>query len=260
MPRQEVRQPKQRIVQGGSPSDSNKTTVSKENQQPSENEAIERLISVIQAQQQQEAQARQSQERQTTQDTEIQRKLAKYTRALVYVGILQAVVLLLTVIVIYMQIATTRGIERAWMVAYVDDLPAQPPQSGLRIACNITNTGHTPAIIMAKAQRRQIENIDYVLPEQWAGYGDRTIRFHDGAVVAPEGIAGTFHNLSPEEAQSVYCGERSLWLHGFVEYKDVFGRRHETRYCLKFYSRMGMRDRPRVGFFPDGPSSYTKAT
>ena len=123
--------PEQRITQNSKASGSKKATVPKRNQQPPENIAIDRLLSVIQTQQQQNSQASQDQERQTTQDAEIQRRLAGYTRALVYVGGLQSVILLLTVFVIYLQVATTREIERALVLGDdIGKLPDIPKDTG----------------------------------------------------------------------------------------------------------------------------------
>jgi hypothetical protein len=166
---------------------------------------------------------------------------------------------LVTVIAICFQIQTTRNSERAWMVAEMEPLPDDPPERTWRMVCHIRTLGKTPARMRAKGQRKVIEDKSHILPEVPPPY-DKIERWDDGAILAPDGGILTFFYLFADETTSVYVGDRVLWIHGFVEYEDTFGRPHETRYCFRYYPRLGGKDLATVGFYPDGPRSYNKAT
>jgi hypothetical protein len=89
--------------------------------------AIEKLTQEIQIQQQQNAEERQDHENRANQDIGIQLKL-------VIVGVLQAVVLALTFVVIYLQIRTARETDRAWMIGSPNMQKLDsPPESHLEM-------------------------------------------------------------------------------------------------------------------------------
>jgi hypothetical protein len=229
-------QPEKWIVQADGTANAQKATASKQNQQPSENETIQRLISEELQIQQQNAQELQAQENRANQDIGIQRKLAKYTRALVYVGILQALVLSLTVCVIRLQVMTTRDIERPWIIVDIEhdsdkwaDRKTHILQgSGMAgdtssfyglLVCK--NEGKSPAWIDEK--RAKFEIVE-TLPEK------PRLEAAEIVQIGPEpiGIGKVIPRAwVPEAVGHQEIGKTSI-VYGVVRYRDIFDKRHES--------------------------------
>jgi len=150
--------------------------------------------------------------------------------------------------------------ERAWMVAIPDQLPEECASGQvLRVVFHIRNMGKTPAILTAKGERRELELPAYRLPEKPMPY-ENQIAWENGAILPPQGEVAVLLYVYPLETVDVYNGNRVLWIHGFVQYRDVFRIKRETRYCFRYRVRLGGTDVATVGWYPDGPAAYNKAT
>jgi len=149
--------------------------------------------------------------------------------------------------------------ERAWMVAEMEPLPDNRPEVTYRMVCRVKNMGKTPAHLTAKGEQSDVGDRSFRPPDDPPIYGS-LIRWENEAILPPGAGMDTLLYLTANQALPVYIGEKSLWVHGFVEYKDSFGNPHETRYCFRYYPRLGGKDVATVGFFPDGPAAYNKAT
>lgn len=264
--------------QGNSGSSAGRATVSRQNQQFIEDEAIERLlIQEIRNQQQQNAQERQDQESRGSQDMGIQGKLVKYTRALVWVGALQAFVLLLTIGAMYGQTSAAKNSERAWIIvspteyapdvgfmpAPEDPLDAPGRGKGNAFICSFKNTGSTPARLIESAVcYRKIGLLENVPKEP--DYGKRG-SLDDLLLVKGDSI-GAISPLYPEvilnrlEASTVWEGKAFLYAFGIVIYQDVYKRQHETRFGYVYHFPHGGDPRPRAFMREKLPPSYNRAT
>jgi hypothetical protein len=150
--------------------------------------------------------------------------------------------------------------ERAWMVAKMEDLPSEfVPDQTLRVVCHVRNMGKTPALLCAKGERKELQDSKYSLPDRPPTY-ENLIRWDSGAILPPQSEIVVFFYLFSNETSFVYNGERALWIHGFIEYRDAFDKPHETRYCFRYFPRLGGKDTATVGFYPDGPAIYNRAT
>jgi hypothetical protein len=159
------------------------------------------------------------------------------------------------------QIKTARDAERAWMIADMDPLPDDSPRRDqpYRMVCRIKNMGRTPARLFAKGERRDLQEKTYIPPGKLPEY-ENMMCWRDGAILPPGGEMVIILYLLSDEIGPVYAGDRSLWIHGFANYRDVFNRPHETRYCFHYRPGLGGKDPATVGFYPDGPAAYNKAT
>jgi hypothetical protein len=260
-------QPEQRVGQGKSATDTNKATVSKQNQQSSESEAIYGLIKEMQIEKEQKAQERQAQENRANQDIGIQAKLVKYTRALVWVGGLQALVLLLTVAVLRLQVRTARETERAWMIGSpnMEKLGSPPDgRANLLYVCNLKNTGRTPArILQSGLAFRKAKSVDDI-PRTPSYREDEIFSFEKVLIVPQDSFASTtMCEVTTEEILAVKGSERRfvLYAYGFVKYLDVFGKLRETCFCHYYYMPESY-EPPIEGFrlCVEAPAAYNKAT
>jgi hypothetical protein len=182
------------------------------------------------------------------------------------IGILQGIALFLTAYVIWQQTVAAKNSERPWMVAQMENLPELtennlPGQAAsvLRMACHIKNMGRTPAILYSKAERKEVADKLYELPSQPPAY-ENIVKWQKGALLPPGAEIVVIFYLYQDETRPVYDGNKTLWIHGFIEYKDAFGYSHVAQYCFKYYPRLGGKDPATVGFYPDGPPKYNEAT
>jgi len=164
-------------------------------------------------------------------------------------------------VVIYFQLRAVQLSERAWMIAQMEIPPDEyKTDQILRLACHIKNMGRTVAFLTAKGEQKEISDKSYSLPNPPLNYAN-TIRWPEKAFAfPPTADIVIFHYLFQDETKPVYNGDKVLWIHGFIEYADVFGHSHETRYCFRYHPGLGGKDSVTVGFYPDGPDAYNKAT
>jgi hypothetical protein len=274
-----ARQPEKRVIQTNRTTNTDRATKPAQNQQSTESEAIKAILAQGVQIQQQNAQILQAAESQTNQEIAIEGKLVKYTRALVYVGVLQALVLLLTVGAIYRQITATKNAERAWIIVspaieappigYGFD-PANPMQQedfgkdnpNIFLA-RFKNTGNTPArLVDSMLAYRQVSRLEDIPKEP--DYGQRS-PFND-LLVAKEDSIGAFAPLQPNpivtkgEALALRRGEIFWYAYGIVTYLDGFGRMHETRFGYLYFFPLGG-DPRQAGLVREGlPLAYNGAT
>jgi hypothetical protein len=273
------RQPEKGIIQTDSSANTDKAAIPKHNQQSAESEAIQGLIRQMQVEQEQKAKEREAQENRANQDIGIQGKLVKYTRDLVYVSGLQALVLLLTVIVIYLQVRTARKTDRAWIIVspaieappigYGPD-PANPMQQEDFGKNNpnifwvrFKNTGNTPArLVDSMLAYRQVSRLEDI-PKEPDCAGRSSL---NNLLLAKEDYMGAFAFLQPNqivtkgEALALRRREIFWYAYGIVTYLDTFGKAHETRFGYLYFFPLGG-DTRSAGLVREGlPSAYNHGT
>jgi hypothetical protein len=251
--------PKKGVVQSNGTASAQKSAESQQNRESPESEAIQGLIRQLQAREQDEAQERHSQENKAHQDVAVERKLVKYTRWLVIVGVLQAAVLLLTVIVIYLQVASTRNSERAWMFV---DIGKLPPFNGdalvLWVMPFAKNEGKTVArITRTSLQQRTIE-AGQKLPEVPEYTQQATVDF----MLPPNGGARPMQvGFVPSDFINSRNEGKTIYLYGFIDYVDAFRKTRQTRFCYYYHVQHGA-DPAEDRFYiaRDVPIAYTRCT
>lgn len=226
-------------------------------------------------------------------DTEIQQQLAKFTKYLVYVGLLQAVVLAFTLLVI-MQQAKLMGqharhleilgpaimnSQRAWVIASpVEKAPAIGfiPEGGSNLelhlvgcnqqnifSCSFKSTGNTPARLVEVALRYlKVSQLKDIPMEP--NFGERT-SLNDLPLV-PQDSIGFVSFLEPDiilkkaDADAVAEQKAFLYAFGIAVYRDVYDRLHETRFGYLYHFPQGG-DSGEEGFRREGlPPTYNQAT
>jgi hypothetical protein len=82
----------------------------------------------------------------------------------------------------------------------------------------------------------------------------------EGTVLIPKGKVLRGLTIPATRMAPVELGEYVLDVFGIVEYRDVFGRSHETRYCYGYKPGPTNADPAPRDFYVDGPPTYIKAT
>ncbi len=190
-----------------------------------------------------------------------------------------AVIALFTVVMaaaIIFQLRATHRQERAWIAIESIDVPEELSHYTLMFPMNIDlgyvfkNFGNTPAKLTdSRLIFRLVTSIDD-LPSQ-PNYGPKQEypRFPlDGGLMVPnitfelrqafQGPDGT-PALSNEDLTAIRSGAKALVSYGFIEYRDAFDKRHETRFC-HIYRVLKGTNYYGGDFGIAGPSEYNKHT
>jgi len=151
--------------------------------------------------------------------------------------------------------------ERARLIAEMEPLPKEYQEgSALRVVCRLTNVGRTPLWITVKGEQKDILERNEFPPPTYPIFREgKVTRFQGkGAILAPKGSLIVLFYLLIGEPRPVYCGDKSLWIYGFVEYRDTFDALHEMRYCFCYFPQLGGSDPATSGFYMEGPPVYNQ--
>lgn len=157
------------------------------------------------------------------------------------------------------QLYATYVTERALFVAEMERPPGYEEGKMLRLACHMKNMGETSAWVSAKGQSKRLLDKSVVLPTKPI-YDEEENWSSKGLLLPPNGTIYPIFYLVPGDARHVYNGDKTLWIYRYIKYRDIFRRRHETRYCFRYYPQIGGEDPATCGFYPDGPPDYNEAT
>ncbi len=190
----------------------------------------------------------------------------------------------LTFIVFCYQIKIIHDTERAWVLVtdfrkpvhleWITVTPAIFPRE--EFEWTIKNTGRTPArIIDIRLRFHCVSNINQLPP--YPDYGDGKCMNlasipTDGTMIAQndewsiavffEGPNGEPSAPTQEQMDSIRKRESFLVSCGSVTYKDVFDRKHETRFCYIYRTEMPKHPHTAItGWFSTGgPENYNTTT
>jgi hypothetical protein len=153
----------------------------------------------------------------------------------------------------------TKVMERAWVIVEMDRPPAYEADKVIRYEAIIRNTAHTPARITALGSHGQVVQSEKELPS--APKYDMASPFPATGNPLPPGaeVRQPFW-LDAVRLAKVEKGEAILFLFGIIQYDDVFGDKHETRYCFQFKPALGLTDPVMRDFYVGGPATYLSAT
>jgi hypothetical protein len=78
--------------------------------------------------------------------------------------------------------------------------------------------------------------------------------------VSPVEIQRYFINLTDEDRNAIESGSKSLWVYGYVAFRDFLGLRHESKFCAKWRPSSGPSNNSPIGFVysSDTPPEYTR--
>lgn len=121
-------------------------------------------------------------------------------------------------------------------------------------AVNWKNSGNTPAL--SESMLIWVEVVDGVLPMDFQF--DRTADDHVSAVFGPNmALSSVYAWVSADDIKKVFAGEKTLYLWGWVKYRDVFPAtpERETRFCYRLFPNVD----PTKAIGPDNVVHWTTA-
>ena len=184
----------------------------------------------------------------------------------VFTAILAFVTLAMTV-AIFRQLRVSQLAERAWMMGNPEFNPftgPPPPGSYIVYPASYENVGKSPArLLEAAVSLKTIGSLDNLPRPRPTYIQAEIIKFEDLLLVPNDSFALTAPPVQIDTSQysAIMQGKLVLYAHGFVKYKDVFGRKHETTFC--HYYRIPSANAPTVEGFTravEAPPEYNKAT
>ena len=208
---------------------------------------------------------------QPSEDIEIQRKLSQFTKYLVWVGGLQALILGLTIVAIWGQTRANKDTSRAWIITPPANWKPEILATSIGTAyLNVfdvifQNAGHTPAHLLEFAlvyRNLSKDEWERLPPEPKYEFVPM-----DGLLLVPKDSIGKRATLIPsailreEEVLSIKNADRLLYAYGFVKYTDAFRKVHEMRFGYLYYFPQGGRGSIEESSFQrSGPPAYNRAT
>jgi hypothetical protein len=123
----------------------------------------------------------------------------------------------------------------------------------------VRNNGKTPAWITAAGSNGRWVTDQNPLPKDpdYIRMGPFT---NEGQLLPPSAWLDQGFPLDKTRIDKVLRKEMSLYVYGFVEYRDVYGDTHLTRYCYRAKAAQDLNHSHPLDFYIDGPDGYLRAT
>jgi hypothetical protein len=75
----------------------------------------------------------------------------------------------------------------------------------------------------------------------------------------PDALVQPKAGISNFDFVPVYEQKSTLWLYGLVDYRDIYGFSHQSRFCFVYHIPGGFNPNP-AGFYSSGPEAYNRCT
>lgn len=216
----------------------------------------------------------------------IQRKLANLTAGLVFVGIAQALILILTICAIWGQTRANKNSDRGWILVHisVSGQPKEPLTGNLikdrivpGIVWEIQVAGNTPVRIIREEYRCRVVPADKSVSPPKPSLEPTPAYMPDPNFVEGQVVFAPMHRhgyLSPLESSGtpmsdqlalVAIGDSFFCAYGRVEYEDAFKRKATTQFCAIYHPGGGIQSPDGTtlnpsGFRIGGPPGYNYNT
>jgi hypothetical protein len=172
----------------------------------------------------------------------------------------------LTFLIYRGQLSALKTSERAWMVSNsISEFPVysslgkQPTGQTFPARFEQTNRGRTPAWITAMGSRINLLPKGKTLPPE-PTYDWATPFPPEGTVLPPNANIPQGVDITLADLSNVDNGAVTFYFYGVVQYRDVFRKKHETKYCYVFKPQSSATDPSPRDFYIGGPANYNKAT
>ena len=160
-------------------------------------------------------------------------------------------------------------VERGWLLtdSWEVTQPTPWPQSGPpalnSFKYSMKNFGQTPIFVVSTGSRFRLVSSLENLPNE-PEYG-AVLHLPFEIVIAPDKSTPAVEchvepdgRLSSHDVEEIRGGRKMLYGYGFVTYRDVFGKIHETRFCARYHP--GFLNDTYHGLRLAGPPAYNRQT
>jgi hypothetical protein len=174
-----------------------------------------------------------------------------------------AVVALFTVLMwrVYRSVLhATKITERAWLVSDIGSIEKTPAEETHQVIVQLRNNGKTPAWVTAAGSNGWWVDDKHPLPKtpKYDLMGPFT---KEGQLLPPTAWLSQGFPLQKTQIDRAVRKEAVLYIFGFIEYRDIFGNQHMTRYCYQAKPALDLNHSNPLDFYFDSPAEgYLKAT
>lgn len=173
-----------------------------------------------------------------------------------------AIFAIVTAWLAWIQIKTTKGVERPWAVVWVDysifKTAIERKFLEIPVVVICKNFGRTPAWIELTGIRTWTgleKEFNPTWTAEWLQQSATVL-----APNTPESFLQQVSTITYQDYMEVSAGNRTAFLYGVVIYKDASGSNHTTRFCYKYRFSGAIGGEAVEGFYAYGPKSYNKHT
>jgi hypothetical protein len=153
----------------------------------------------------------------------------------------------------------TKITERAWLVSDIGLITKTQKDDIFQVIVEVRNNGKTPAWVTAAGSNGWCETKQKPLPET-PSYTHLSPFTKEGQLLPPTASLPQGITLQKSHIEMAVKGEASLYMFGYVEYRDVYGNQHLTRYCYQAKPALDLNHPSPLDFYIGGPDQYSKAT
>ena len=131
----------------------------------------------------------------------------------------------------------------------------------INVVCTIKNYGKTPAWVTALGLKRHLVENGQALPDEpnYKNKDEEQVQPRGEVILPPGESIQQVVRLLPPQVADVRTKKLTLYVYGYIRYRDAFGQRRQTKFCHEYRVPIGMDLRPE-GFYEGGPPSYTSQT
>jgi hypothetical protein len=154
----------------------------------------------------------------------------------------------------------TKITERCWLVSDVGSIGETQIDGKYQVIVKIPNNGNTPAWITAAGSNGSWVDDKNPLPQK-PQYDLMGPFPPNGQLLPPTAWLTQGFPLERIKLDQVVKKTLNLYIYGFVEYRDVYGDNHITRYCYKAKPPLDLSTPSSLDFYFDSPhEGYLQAT
>ncbi len=154
----------------------------------------------------------------------------------------------------------TKITERAWLVSDIGLIEETKRTGTHQVIVQLKNNGKTPAWVTAAGSNGQWVSDQNPLPKI-PKYDLMEPFTKEGQLLPPTAWLPQGFPLEKARIDKAVKKELILYIFGFVEYRDVYGEQHVTRYCYRAKPALDLNHPNALDFYFESPADgYLKAT
>jgi len=157
------------------------------------------------------------------------------------------------------QLQATKIEKRAWLVPDIGLIEETKITGTFQVIVQLKNNGKSPAWVTAAGSKGLWADDKNPLPKH-PEYNLMGPFSKKGQLLPPSAWLPQGFSLPNIQLTRAVKGEAVLYVFGFIEYRDVYGENHRSRYCYQAKPSLDLTHPHPLDFYIGGPDEYSEAT
>jgi len=167
----------------------------------------------------------------------------------------------LTYLTLRSQLEANKIEKRAWLVSDIGSIEETKIKGTFQVIVQLRNNGKSPAWVTAAGSKGLWATDTNPLPKDPKSCYDLMGPFtKKGQLLPPTAWLPQGFSLPNAELTRAVRKEVILYVFGFIEYRDIYGDHHRTRYCYQAKPTLDQTSPNPLDFYVGGPDEYSDAT